>query len=131
MLTYAAIYRERTGRLPVRCVLFFINEPERQQQLVSIPVDAEVVDAALDWTHLQVEYLQQTVLTFEQEPLKVEGGEFESRASPAGERMSSELKQQCTACGLRFDCTEYRNYLGPGKDGGEHPDVDRLNVKKN
>ena len=36
LLTYAALFRDRTGALPVRCVLFFINEKRPQQRLLAI-----------------------------------------------------------------------------------------------
>jgi PD-(D/E)XK nuclease superfamily len=50
LLTYLNIYQERTDRRPERCVLFFINEPKRDEQLVAIPLDDKLLDAALAWT---------------------------------------------------------------------------------
>src|SRR6202042_2026935 len=39
LLTYAALYRDRTGELPARCVLFFINEPpDRGRRLLAVDV---------------------------------------------------------------------------------------------
>jgi hypothetical protein len=67
----------------------------------------------------------------QQDPLSIEGGDLRRRHLPLKERVTEELKAQCTACGQRFDCSTYRAYLGPGKNGSEHPDVDILNVAKN
>jgi hypothetical protein len=131
MLTYAAIYRERKGRLPARCVLCFINEKKREEQFVTIPVDDALVTAALAWTHVQVEQLQATVQRFEQRPTGVEGGEHEKRTLGPGHRMSAELKQQCTTCGQRFDCGEYKTALRRTSGAQEPPDTDLLNVHKN
>src|SRR5204863_1179637 len=66
LLTYAALYRVRTGSLPVRCVLFFINEPPRRdRRLLAIDVTAPLVDAALAWTYEQVRALRGTADIFE------------------------------------------------------------------
>jgi hypothetical protein len=43
-----------------------------------------------------------------------------------GKRTDSELKKQCAACGLRFDCTKYSAYLNKPN----HPDSQLDNVKK-
>ena len=127
LLTYAALYAERTGELPKRCILFFINEENREEQLLAIPITQSIVDRALEWTIEQVKYLRETVLDFERNPCSVEGGDFEKRPSPIGQRTDVELKKQCTACGFRFDCTEYVAYLG----GSNHPDVRIKNIFKN
>jgi hypothetical protein len=130
LLTYAALYEERVGVLPARCVLFFVNEPERWKQLVAVPVDSAVVKQAVDWTYEQVDNLQETIALFQNDPCSVPGGDFEKRRATVGQRMTEELKQQCTACGFRFDCDEYRTHL---RSSGHkpHPDVDIYNVRKN
>lgn len=130
LLTYAALYEERVGTLPARCVLFFVNEPDRLKQLVAVPVDDDVVKRAVEWTYEQVDQLQETISLFQKDPCSVPGGEFEKRDAKVGNRMTDELKNQCTACGFRFDCDEYRAYLGPG-GRKPHPDVDIYNVQKN
>jgi hypothetical protein len=126
LLTYAHLYQERTGQRPERCVLFFINEPKRDDQLLAIPLDEELLDAALAWTVARVKELQQTVRDFRSDPCSVVGGD---KTDGKGRRTVSEiLKPQCTACGERFGCPTYSGGL---KGGGEHPDVDILNVFKN
>jgi DNA helicase II / ATP-dependent DNA helicase PcrA len=129
LLTYAALYRDRTGELPARCVLFFINEPpDRSRRLLAIDVSEAIVDAALDWTYQQVRLLRATDAAFQDDPGGVEGGELGRRGEPAGRRLTAETKQQCTACSFRFDCAEYTANL----DGGaSHPDVDLTSVFKN
>jgi hypothetical protein len=129
LLTYAALYRDRTGELPARCVLFFINEPpDRSRRLLAIDVSETIVDAALDWTYQQVKLLRATDAAFEDNPGGVEGGELARRNKPAGHRLTAETKQQCTACSFRFDCAEYTANL----DGGaSHQDVVLTNVFKN
>jgi len=127
LLTYAALYSERTRELPKRCVLFFINEAQREEQLLAIPLTKPVVDRAFKWTMEQVKYLRTTVLDFENNPCSVTGGDFEKRRLPVGQRTDGELKKQCTACGFRFDCAEYVAYLG----GSNHPDVRVRNIFKN
>jgi hypothetical protein len=129
LLTYAALFRDRTGYLPARCVLFFINEPsDRGRRLLAIDVSPGLVDAALDWTYQQVRLLRATDAAFESNPGGVEGGELARRGEPAGQRLTTETKQQCTACSFRFDCAEYAASL----DGGAgHPDVALTNVFKN
>ncbi len=126
LLTYAGLYYERTGSLPARCVLFFINEEEASEQLVAIPIDKEVVKVAENWTIEEARFLRKTMKIFEKNPLDVSGGGFNLKDKPKGSRINSELKKQCTACGLRFDCEEYNSYLGDG-----HSDVDMRNVGKN
>ena len=75
----------------------------------------------------QVKELRQTMLEFELDPLSVDGGDSARRSEPVGKRVSDELKKQCTACSFRFDCREYREYLGTAK----HPDIRLDNVMKN
>lgn len=127
LLTYSALFQERTGQLPKRCVLFFVNEPDPARQLLTIPVDSAIVKSAMDWTLQQVHQLRLTVLSFETSPTAVPGGELEQRHRPVGQRVSTELKKQCTACGYRCDCPEYVTHL----KGPNHPDVRRTNVLKN
>lgn len=130
VLTYAALYRERVDRYPARCVLYFVNEPDKSQRLLAIDVNEAVVEAALAWTHSQVRELLATVRQFERDPLSVEGGDLESRGNPPAERISTELKKQCTACGLRFDCQAYGAHLRAA-GGGNIRDIDIYDVRKN
>ena len=127
LLTYAALYRERSGELPRRCVLFFVNEKMRANQLLAIPVDETVVDQCLAWTIQQVRQIRATVIEFQRSPMSIAGGGLEDRDKPVGGRVSQELKQQCTACGFRFDCLEYCTHLG----GNQHSDVRLTNIEKN
>jgi hypothetical protein len=128
LLTYAALYRDRTGELPVRCVLFFINEPRRDRRLLAIDVDSSVVDAALAWTYDQVRLLRGTADAFETQPDSVLAGELAKEEEPLGKRLSQETTAQCTACTFRFDCPEYTAHL---KGGQQHPDINLANVFKN
>jgi hypothetical protein len=130
VVTYAALLEDRLG-LPRRCVLFFVNEPTPAKRLLAIPITRAVVDGAVEWTLEQVQDLRKTVLQMQQDPLAIEGGDLRRRKLPLKDRVTSELKAQCTACGQRFDCKTYRSFLGPGKNGKEHTDVDTLNVAKN
>jgi hypothetical protein len=125
LLTYANLYQERTGRRPERCVLFFINDPKRDEQLLAIPLDDKLLEAALDWTVARVKELQATVRRFRADPRSVAGGEPDGKG---GRSVSEILKAQCTACGERFGC---RTYTASLKGGAANPDVDRLNVFKN
>ena len=130
LLTYAALYRERVGELPARCVLFFVNEPDRSEQLIAVPVDEEIVRRAVEWTYEQVGHLQKTIGIFQKDPCAVPGGDFERRGAKVGNRMTDELKKQCTACGFRFDCDEYGTHLRSDRKK-PHPDIDIYNVRKN
>ena len=125
LLTYAALYRDRVGELPIRCVLFFINEPQRDRRLLAIDVDGSIVDAALAWTYEQVRLLRSTADTFETQPEAVVAGELAKQHEPVGKRLSQETTAQCTACGFRFDCPEYT------ADGKHFSDVDPTSVFKN
>jgi hypothetical protein len=126
LLTYANLYQERTGQRPERCVLFFINEPKRDEQLLAIPLDEKLLVAALAWTVARVKELQQTIRDFHSDPCSVVGGD---KTDGKGKRTVSDiLKAQCTACGERFGCP---TYIGGLKGGGAHPDVHPLNVFKN
>jgi hypothetical protein len=126
LLTYASLYEERTGDLPRRCVLFFLYEPDQTKQLLTIEVDRQIVDIALDWTLQQVDEIQNTIAQFQQNPLSVVGGESELRNLPVGQKVTSELRDQCTTCARRFDCQEYATFLG-----GPHRDIDIDDVFKN
>lgn len=127
LLTYAALFKERSGYLPKRCVLFFVNERERTKQLLVVEVDDLIVEHALQWTIAQVKALRRTVIQFQQSPISVEGGGIDDKHNPVGKRISPELKQQCTACGFRFDCPEYLAYL---PNGNQHRDVKKNNIRK-
>jgi hypothetical protein len=87
LLTYAALYRDRAGELPVRCVLFFINEPRRDRRLLAINVNGSIVDAAVAWTYEQVRLLRATADTFEVQPSAVVAGELARQHEPVGNRL--------------------------------------------
>jgi hypothetical protein len=127
LLTYAALYKEKTADLPKRCVLFFVNEKNEDERLLAVEVNEDIVSAALQWTIEQVKLIRGTTLSFQKSPLSVEGGGLEERMLPPGQRVTDELRQQCTACGFRFDCNEYCTHLG----GNQHSDVRLTNVRKN
>jgi hypothetical protein len=124
LLTYANLYRERTTKCPERCVLFFINERKRADQLVAIPLEDDLLDAALAWTIDRVKDVQKTMRTYQADPCSVDGGDYMKSGQL---EVSESLSKQCTACGRRFDCMSYHRHLG----GPNHPDVDLLNVRKN
>jgi hypothetical protein len=126
LLTYANLYRERTGQCPERCVLFFINEKKRDDQLVAIPLEEHLLSVALDWTIDRVKDVQKTMRAYEINPCNVEGGD-EKNAKTGKLEVSESLTKQCTACAQRFDCESYKRHLG----GSKHPDIDLLNVRKN
>jgi hypothetical protein len=126
LLTYAALYRDKAQELPKRCVLFFVNETLEEERLLAIQVNEQIVESALKWTIEQVKMMRNTTLAFQNSPQLIEGGGLEERHHPIGARVTEELKQQCTACGLRFDCTEYCTHLG-----NDHRDVSRTDVRKN
>jgi hypothetical protein len=127
LMTYAALYRDRTDSLVQRCVIFFVNEPDRKRKLIAVPLDKTIVDRAVQWTEEQVKALRKTTLQFEKNPRSVEGGSLELRTEPMGKRTDTELSQQCTACGRRFDCDEYLAFLKTPN----HPDLRIDNVAKN
>lgn len=120
LVTYAALFEERTGRLPNRCVLFFVNEHKDERQLLAIPITPEICRAGIEWTIEQARLLRQSELTFQKDPLSASGGSLEGG-------FTQELLAQCTACGQRFDCSGYINKLG----GPHHNDVRLSNVAKN
>jgi DNA helicase-2/ATP-dependent DNA helicase PcrA len=132
VLTYAALYHERTGEYPARCVLFFVNEPDPALQLLAIEVTEDLVNAALAWTQDQVRELQATRGRFEADPASIGGGEMDRQALPPADRVTPDLAQQCTACGLRFDCPAYSAFLTRrARTPGTPSDLDILNVHKN
>jgi len=122
LLTYAHLFNERSGQVPARCVLFFINEPRREAQLLAVPITGRILDAALEWTISRVKDLQSTIREFQANPESVCGGD------PSSHEVREELSQQCTACGFRFDCAAYKKFLG-GR--AKHPDIDIYNILKN
>lgn len=127
LLTYAGLYSKRVGALPKRCVLFFVNEPDPTLQLIAIPIVQAIVASAEAWTIEQARQVRLTAITFEGNPMAIEGGDFEKRHLPVGHRVDDELKKQCTSCMSRFDCAEYRQHLG----NPAHPDISLDNVRKN
>lgn len=127
LLTYAALFRERTGRIPKRCVLFFVNEAKREKKLLAVEVDESLIEDAVAWTLEQVRLLRKTVLTFQAQPASVKGGALDKQNASVGKKIEKELRAQCTACGLRFDCEEYHAVLGRP----DHPDILLTNVEKN
>jgi hypothetical protein len=56
-------------------------------------------------------------------------GNLERQAAPPSERVTAELRSQCTTCGYRFDCSSYREFVV--KKGGSQGDVDLCEVRKN
>lgn len=128
LLTYAALFRDRTGALPRRCVLFFINERQIGKRLLAIDVSDSLVERALQWTYDQVREIRATTEVFEADPTSVPAGELAKQDRPRGQRISAETKGQCTTCSQRFDCSEYSAHLSGGI---QHPDIDVLNVYKN
>jgi hypothetical protein len=126
LLTYGGLYAERAGALPVRGVLFFINEADPSRQLLSVSMDPAVVQAALRWTINQVVRIQDTIDQCEQDPLAVVGGELSLGGRPLGQKITADLRKQCTGCNWRFDCDEYCAHVGPGS-----PDIDIYNILKN
>jgi hypothetical protein len=130
VVTYAALLEDRVGKL-ARCVLFFVNEPDRDLRLLSIPVTREVIDGSLNWTEEQVREVRQTVLLMQRDPLAIEGGDIRWRDRPLAERVTDDLKKQCTACGQRFDCNAYASTLANSRRRpGVHPDIDIRNINK-
>jgi hypothetical protein len=129
LLTYANLYRERTGSRPARCVLFFVNEPDPAEQLLAVPLggDDTLLAAALDWTLNRVKELQATVRAFRGDPAAVPGGDGYDRQARR-QTVSSVLSQQCQTCGQRFGCRAYVDGL-PGKE--KNADVSLTNVFKN
>ncbi|HXJ23749.1 MAG TPA: PD-(D/E)XK nuclease family protein [Polyangia bacterium] len=125
LLTYAYLYRERTGTRPSRCVLFFINEPDPSEKLLAVELSDDLLVDACQWTLEQVKVLQQTITNFQKDPRAVRGGEPGTKNAA----ITQELQKQCTACGLRFDCNEYRTSLK--LRGNTHPDIDIYNTGKN
>jgi hypothetical protein len=120
LVTYAALFEERTGMLPARCVLFFVNEQKSERQLLAIPIDAAIAKAGVDWTIEQARLLRKSELAFQVDPLSAASGSIEGG-------FTSELLAQCTACGQRFDCQGYISKLG----NPDHNDVRLDNVAKN
>ena len=84
----------------------------RRKRLLAIPVDQEIVDSALIWTVDQVEELRRTTIRFAEDPASIEGGSLQLKDEEVGMRITPDLKAQCTACGQRFDCTEYTTSIG-------------------
>lgn len=130
VVTYAALYRERTGELPRRCVLFFVNEPRDDQALLSVPIDETIVDSGLCWTIEQVADLRRTLTSFELGPGSVAGGTVLRRDRPVGDRIDDVLRAQCTGCAQRFDCVEYTTHLGSNNTRPKR-DVSPYTVTKN
>jgi hypothetical protein len=130
VITYAALYRERTDRLPERCVLFFVNERKEENKLLAIPIDDQLVDRGVEWTVDQVGELRRTQIRFSRGPETVAGGSQLLRQKPVGERVDEDLKAQCTGCGQRFDCVEYTTSIGSSGNSPKR-DVDPLAIGRN
>lgn len=130
LLTYAALYRDRVGHLPDRCMLYFVNEPDEARRLLLVEVDDDIVQAALEWTHEQVRRLRSTAVGFERDPLAIPGGAITREDSPPANRITPELRQQCTACGYRYDCDAYTAFVAERGSEAQR-DVDLLDVRKN
>lgn len=131
VVTYAALLKDRVG-IPKRCVLFFVNEPSHERRLLSVPVGSEVIRGSVDWTLGQVRELRETELQMQRDPLSIEGGDIRLRDRPPGERVTEDLKKQCTACSQRFDCTTYAASLSNGRRRADiHPDINIRNIYKN
>lgn len=132
VVTYAALLQDRLG-LPARCVLFFVNEPKDDERLLAIPINDQLIAASVQWTLDRVRELRGTVLQMQNDPLSVEGGDFEAQRAglPLADRVDATLRTQCTLCAQRFDCATYRAALGPGKRGAPPGDLDILNIYKN
>jgi len=130
VVTYAALYRDRTGELPKRCVLFFVNEKKSANALLAVPIDDDLVRRGVVWTEAQVADLRKTVADFEQRPEGLAGGSVLLRAKPVGERVTDDLKAQCTGCPQRFDCDEYLAHLGCSREKPKR-DVDPFEVGRN
>jgi len=106
-------------------VLFYLNEEDREDQLLAIPLEKELLDEALSWTIAQVKALQRTACSFQADPLSVPGGSVDP--ATGSRTISATLKQQCTTCGRRFDCQSYAEHLGDPA----HRDIDIRDVGKN
>src|SRR5262249_42502765 len=103
-----------------------INEPKRDEQLLALPLEDGLLDAALEWTVARVKELQQTVRAFRSDPCSVAGGD---KIDTAGRRTVAEiLKGLYTTCRGPFKCS---THLAGRKGGIPHPDVQKLNVFKN
>jgi hypothetical protein len=59
LLTYAGLDGERIGELPARCIVFFVNEPKREAQLVAIEIDPDIVGRAEAWTIAEAKRVRQ------------------------------------------------------------------------
>jgi hypothetical protein len=127
LVSYAKLFEERTGQLPARCVLFFVNEKTQERRLLAIPITQQIADAGLAWTIKEAKALRMTELRFQDDPKAVQGGSTAASGLQKGTRITPELRVQCTTCGQRFDCEEYEAYLG----GDDHNDIRRDNVFKN
>jgi hypothetical protein len=108
------------------CPVFRQRDLE-EERLLAIEVSDQIVESALKWTVEQVKMMRATTIAFQNSALLIEGGGLDQRHQPIGGRVTQELKQQCTACRLRFDCVEYCTHLG----GNQHVDVKLTNVRKN
>ena len=134
VVTYAALLEDRLG-LPARCVLFFVNEPDEDKRLIAIPINPRVIAGSVQWTLDRVRELRATVLQMQNDPLSVEGGDFEAQQAgkDLADRVDATLRTQCTVCAQRFDCATYRAVLTEsGHRRGTIPgDLDLLNIYKN
>jgi hypothetical protein len=126
-LTYAALFKERSGQVPVRRVVFLVNESDREKKLLAVGLDKPLIEHALLWTIDQVRLIRKTMLQFHVNPTSVPGGTLGKHHLSVGSRLDEEQRQQCTAFGLRYDCVEYKTSLGRPN----HPDIALVNITKN
>ena len=129
MLTYAYIYEKTHNERPVRCVLFFIGEvkspgqtqvPER---FIVIEADNKTVnEKSFQNTLSQVEQIQETINTFENDPASLEGGDVN------GDLDDEVATNQCILCMKRWDCSTYAKY-SIGKTGNLSKDVDLYAIR--
>ena len=126
-----ALYRERTGRLPRRCVIYFVNEPDEVKGLLAVPVDDDIVDAAVEWTVGQVEDLRATTLEFESDPLSVEGGSALLRRQPVGDRVDDDLQRPVHRLRSAIRLRRVQSPTSARGSGKPKRDVDPLAVGRN
>ena len=107
VVTYAALLEDRLG-LPKRCVLFFVNEPDRRE---ASPGHSHQPRGGRGRRRVDPRTSAGSSPdrpAHARRPLSIEGGDLRLRDLPLKERVTTELKAQCTACGQRFDLHDVR-----------------------